>query len=1430
MSKSAQTTPPDAANGSQQPTISLPKGGGAVRGIGEKFAANPATGTGSLSVPISASPGRSGFGPALSLSYDSGSGNGIFGVGWSLAFPSIRRKTDKGLPQYRDDEESDVFMLTGSEDLVPVLAHSNGEWHRGSVTRAVGATQYRVQLYRPRIEGLFARIERWTNVDTGVTHWRSITTGNVTTVYGKDNNSRIYDPDSLVEGQPGRIFTWLISESYDDKGNAIVYEYKSEDSAGVDLSQAGERNRTGGGRATNRHLKSIKYGNRVSRLAEPDLSQTEWMFEVVFDYGEHALDAPTPNDNGEWLCRHDPFSVYRAGFEVRTYRLCQRVLMFHHFPDEDGVGMDCLVRSTDFVYQSKRNNPDDLKKGHPVASFIGSITHSSYKRTTDGYLKRSMPPLEFKYSQAVIQEEVREVEGASLENLPRGLDGSLYQWVDLDGEGLSGILSEQAKGWFYKRNFSPVSTELLNGQERSRADFGPAELLGSQPSLANLGGGRQHFLDLAGDGQLDLVQLEGPLSGFYERTADGDWSQFAPFKFIPGIAWDNPNLKFVDLTGDGHADIIISEESAFSWYPSLAEAGFGAAGRIPQPLDEEKGPRLLFDDGTQSVYLADMSGDGLADLVRVRPGEVCYWPNLGYGRFGAKVSMDNPPLMDRPELFDQRRIRLADIDGSGVTDLLYLGGDGVHIYFNQSGNSWDEGRKLGQFPQIDDLASVTTVDLLGNGTACLVWSSPLPGAARQPMRYIDLMGGQKPHLLVSIKNNMGLETGLQYAPSTRFYLEDKLAGRPWITRLPFPVHVVERTEVIDRVSRNRFVTRYSYHHGYFDGAEREFRGFGMVEQWDTEEIGSVPEDEGLSAAATNLDAVSFVPPIYTKTWFHTGAYLGREQITSYFAGLTNAADIGEYYREPGWNDADAKQFLFDDTVLPPGLMAEEEREACRALKGVMLRQEVYGLDGTEKAQHPYTVTEQNFTIECLQPQASNRHAVFFTHGREVLSYHYERNSHDPRISHTMTLETDGYGNALKSVSIGYGRKLSPLDEEADREKQTRTLITYTENSETFAVDDPAHPDDYRAPLLCEARTFELTGYTPTGDAGRFQPSDLVAPDNSDAEGRKQLHLFDSELKYEEPLTGGRERRLIEHVRTLYRSDDLSGLLPLRQMEPLGLPGQSYKLAFTPGLLEKVYERKAGPGAPDENLLPDLAQVLGGKGSDEGGYVDLDGGGQWWIPSEVFFYSVAADIANPANTAQAELTEARQHFFSKRKFTDPFNQNHLVDYDAYDLLVVKTEDALQNVVTAVNDYRVLHPLQMTDPNGNRSEVRFDALGMVAGTAVMGKAAGAPQGDSFDHFITDLTPQQINDYINAVDPLPLAVAHLGTATTRIIYDLEHVPAWAASITRETHQSELGQDEQSKVHLSFVYSDGVGREAQTKAQAEPGPITLDDLASPS
>lgn len=1413
------------------PTITLPMGGGAIQGIGEKFAANPVTGTGSTSIPIATSPGRSGFGPQLALSYDSGAGNGPFGFGWNLSLPSVTRKTDKGLPRYLDTEESDVFVLSGAEDLVPLL---NSKGARFEDKASVPG--YVIHRYRPRIEGLFAYIERWARQSDGDMHWRSISKDNILTLYGKDSYSRIVDPEN-----PDRVFSWLICETRDDKGNAVLYDYKSEDGAGVDLNQAHERHRGGrddSRRMANRYLKRIHYGNRTPLLdngghrphflSEARIQNAGWMFEVVFDYGEHDPEVPMPGEPGSWKYRGDSFSTYRAGFEVRTTRLCQRVLMFHHFEGEEGVGTDCLVRSTDFTYYHEQ---EPVSARNPVYSFLRAVTQTGYKREGDGYRKRSLPPVEFEYTQPVVQDTVEDVAPDSLENLPVGLDGMAYQWTDLHGEGLPGILTEQADAWYYKRNLAPVNEIEEDGKLRTKAKFAPLERVATKPNLALATGAR--FMDLAGDGQPDLVMLDGPVPGFYEHDGGEGWQTFRPFLARLNRDTHDPNLKFIDLDGDGHADVLISEDDAFVWHPSLAEEGFGPARRVAQALDENEGPRVVFVDGTQSIYLADLSGDGLTDLVRIRNGEVCYWPNLGYGRFGAKITMDDAPWFDQADQFDYQRIRLADIDGSGTTDIIYLHRNGVRLYFNQSGNSWSAPQSLRIFPRIDEVVSIEPVDLLGNGTACLVWSSPLPGDAGRPMRYVDLMGDQKPHLLTRTVNNLGAETRVQYASSTKFYLRDKYEGRPWITRLPFPVHVVERVETYDHVSRSRFVTRYAYHHGHFDGEEREFRGFGMVEQWDTERLAALT-GEGALPEATNIDTASHVPPVHTKTWFHTGVYLSRDHVSDFFAGLLDPHDTGEYYREPGLTDAQARALLLPDTILPVSLTPEEEREAARALKGLMLRQEVYALDDTPEAAHPYTVTEQNFTIRCLQPRYDNRHAVFFTHAREALSYHYERNPADPRVQHALTLEVDDFGNVLKEATVGYGRRRpdAALPLQADRDKQTRALITYTENRVTNALDDGASPSVYRTPLPAEARTYELTGYTPTGPAGRFQNTDFLRPDFDDPDGITLVHRFDGEIGYEDAPAGGKERRLVEQVRTLYRKDDLSGLLPFGKVDPLALPGENYKLAFTPGLLTRVFQREGQP------LLPSPGDMLGSQDADRGGYVDLDADGHWWISSGRVFLS-----PDSADTPARELAHARQHFFLPYRHRDPFhtsvvNTESIVIYDAYDLLMLETRDALGNRVTVGerlpggeldpakpgNDYRVLQPWRVMDPNRNRTEVAFDALGMVVGTAVMGKPE-EDLGDSLDGFRDDLADAEIHDHL--ANPFADPHAILGRATTRLVHDLfayqrsqdqlEPQPAVVYTLTRETHDADLEAGEQTRIQHSFAYSDGFGREIQKKIQAE-------------
>ncbi|WP_283234638.1 SpvB/TcaC N-terminal domain-containing protein, partial [Candidatus Protofrankia californiensis] len=1412
MSTRDVPAPPERENQPQPVPPTLPKGGGAIRGIGEKFTANPVTGTGSLHVPIATSPGRSGFGPQLALSYDSGSGNGVFGFGWRLSLPAITRKTDKGLPRYDDDRESDVFILSGSEDLVPVLA-PGGELRDDTTTDP----RYAIRRYRPRVDTLCARIERWTRLDDGDVHWRSISSANVLTVYGTDGDSRITDPEDSA-----RVFSWLICESRDDKGNAISYVHVPDDDAGVDRGRACERHRSDAVRRTNRYLKRIRYANRrplldaegrrprfLADLPPAEAADPRWMFEVVLDYGEHDVHNPAPDDTGVWDHRPDPFSSYRSGFEVRATRLCRRVLMFHHIPDQPAhlpdrlagvAGYDGLVHSTDLEYSFPDGSAPGDPTGPPASrgALLHAVTRTGYRRDGAGYRSRSLPPLEFDYTRPVVSGTVQEVGPAHLQNLSAGIEGGGFEWVDLHGEGVPGLLAESADAWYYKRNLSPLA--------HGSVDLAPLELVAARPNRSTTGVGAARFMDLAGDGQSDLVVLDGPVTGLYEHDADDGWSPFRPFDSQLHRDLNNDDVRFVDLDGDGHPDVLVIEDDTFTWHPSLAEAGFGPAIPVPRPLDEDAGPRLVFADGTQSVHLADFSGDGLTDLVRIRNGEVCYWPNLGYGRFGAKVTMDGVGPFDAPDQFDQKRIRLADIDGTGTTDLIYLHRDGVRLYFNQCGNGWHGPVHLTVFPRVDDMVSITTADLLGNGTACLVWSSPLPDDTSRPLRYVNLMGGDKPYLLTRVTNNLGAETAVTYAPSTKFYLQDRRDGVPWVTRLPFPVHVVERVETYDRISRNRFVTRYAYHHGYFDGEEREFRGFGLVDTWDTEEIGALtsngvlPPDGGL---ADNENPASHLPAVLTRTWFHTGSPAGPAHLPP--GSLTGPPP-------------------------PSGLTDTEHREAHRALAGSMLRQEVYALDGGVRQEHPYAVSEHSFAVQLLQARGVNRqHAVFLPHPAETVDRHHERDPDDPRVQHTITLEVDPFGNVLKAATIAYGRRVSPLADATDRARQTVSLLTCSENAVTNPIDDvAAFPDDHRTPMPAESRSYELTGYTPTGAQHRFRASDLSEPDPA-GPGRVRLR-FDDEMPYEGTAVGPRRRRLIESVRTLYRADDFSGLLPLGVLQPRALLGEGYELALTAGLVARVFRRDGVP------LMPDPDAVLGGAAGDHGdhdgygdrgGYVSgarakadgrfpaTDPDGHWWAPTGRTFLS-----PDPADTAEQEHRHACRHFFLPCRRRDPFHTTQVstesvISHDDHDLLTVESVDALGNRVTASNNYRVLAPTRLTDANGNASEVAFDALGLVVATAVNGKP-GQLTGDT----IGDLDPDPDETQIVALfdDPLANAASLLGTATTRLVHDLfaywrtrdqpDPRPVAVATLARQTHVAELPAGAHSRIQPTFSYCDGFGR----------------------
>lgn len=306
---------------------------------------------------------------------------------------------------------------------------------------------------------------------------------------------------------------------------------------------------------------------------------------------------------------------------------------------------------------------------------------------------------------------------SSLRQAPGGIDGQNYDFVDLDGEGIAGILTAAASpapGLYYKRN--------LGG-----GTFEAAERLPAQPSLPAMAADAR-LVSLNADGRLDVARFSGPSPAYYERTRGFSWAPFTPFQSLPRIDFAARGVHFLDVDGDGLTDILAATDDAFVWYSSLSRAGYGPPNRVTQAHDEDRGAVVLTTDDNETIFLADMSGDGLSDLVRIRNASVCYWPNLGYGRFGARITMHSPPVFDTPDSFDPRRVRLGDIDGTGPTNIVYLSRRGAVVCFNRAGNGWAEGIPI-SLPLAEALNSVRIADLLGTGTSCLVWSSTDPADA-----------------------------------------------------------------------------------------------------------------------------------------------------------------------------------------------------------------------------------------------------------------------------------------------------------------------------------------------------------------------------------------------------------------------------------------------------------------------------------------------------------------------------------------------------------------------------------------------------------------------------------------------------------------------------------------------------------------------------
>lgn len=919
-------------------SISLPDAEGSVEGMGESFSPVLSSGTGTFSVPIAVAPGRAGVQPSLSLAYSSAGGNSAIGFGWGLGVPYISRQTDRGLPLYDDRSawhpNEDRFIYNGGQELVPVdtaaVAAIEGGAANGGDPSAVPSDVTGWQQYRARVEGGFMRFFRGPIESGAIRRWVVQSPDGTRFDFGLVSAGPA-DADAgsslEVDDEAGNhVFRWMLTRMSDAHGSTIYYHYRR------DRGQL--------------YLDSIHYLSPAACGAESTAAERRDCNEPLSGYGarvglvyEARQDAFTTYTSG--------YPITTA-LRLRRVEVTAREL---EAPSRTLVRRYHLRYRADSYHSLLESVQVEGRPSVEAGGWDEGVRTVAEGALTDAVVGQLLPPMRFGYS-AVTGTSAR-IDGfgalrntvVEMRNSPEhSIDEARSELFDVNSDGLLDVIvTDPAR--YRTAGGAPAVGVFFNGFEGARARPSPrpsgdgpsfsaavpvpmASGLSTTLNLANL---NVVPMDIDGDGRGDLLHMPRLATyGWFTPTRGADWDDAAPFVSPADQSWrwayaeielprgdldpridlgrDGARIQTVDVNSDHLIDVVRTTGTVMQTWLNLGwlPGGDGRFGSYQRGDDGEVALSTLpyescllestlpIDFEDPELRFADMNADGIEDIVRLRRGRVQYWPGRGLGSWGTGprmcdrgeggdryVEMTSPPLdLD----IDLAGVQLADVDGDGASDLVQIAFDRISVWFNRAGTSWTERTIVTGTPPAPSFASRTRlVDIDGSGTLDVLY-----GDGRD-YRYVDLLGGVVPRMLVTVDNGLGALTTMTYASASEDYLADldqaadcrdagceafawgRITGDPSerLTRLTNDpadelyrangtpvlstvVRSVSTTDRFDALGREAQVTetRFAYHDGYYEGIEQEFRGFGAADSI------TVGDDDG--------------PSVLTRTWFHQG--------------------------------------------------------------------------------------------------------------------------------------------------------------------------------------------------------------------------------------------------------------------------------------------------------------------------------------------------------------------------------------------------------------------------------------------------------------------------------------------------------------------------------------------------------------------------------
>ncbi len=631
-------------------------------------------------------------------------------------------------------------------------------------------------FYFSQNEGSFIRYQQVED------HWVGTRPDGTRLEFGLSREARVQEAD--------RIFCWMLERETDTHGNTILYSYRNF-AGDKDLNQV--------------YLAGIHYGPGAPPW-------TSYHF-VQFEY----------EDRPDW------FEDCRSGFAVRTgHRLKSVVIGTQGVPlpghvqgDFDGDGQpDFLDRRYDLEYLR-----------YAGADSHWSLVASVVPVGADGV--STLPAISFTYAVSDPPAELSaagRILGGSHEP-PVVMDNNLVEFVDLNGDGLPDILKTDFAGGSHQAYLNLGEIPLEAG--RAIDWDGPHDVDPGPGGAWNFGldSAATHLADMDGDGLADLVHKSAENDVFYFRNlgrrAWGPRQPVSTSEVPPPAPFGEDNVRIADLDFDKRMDIVQSISSGGGvvyriWF-NMGQQTYSA------PFAVSPAVGFLFSDNATQV--ADCNGDRVPDIARIRPTEVVVLAGLGYGDFGGPMEMALPDTtLDDDQV---GRARLIDLNGDGLADLvLERAAPGECWYWLNLGNYQFSLRKVitGLPTGLSVHAATRWADINGNGTIDLIYADHEANPRLQAVDLGELLDrATTANILTGLSNGIGRVTLIGYDSSTTFALADAAAGRPWSSLMPMALPVVAAVTNLDSLG-HQYVNHFRYHDGYYDPVEKQFRGFGRVEQ------------------------------------------------------------------------------------------------------------------------------------------------------------------------------------------------------------------------------------------------------------------------------------------------------------------------------------------------------------------------------------------------------------------------------------------------------------------------------------------------------------------------------------------------------------------------------------------------------------------------